>query len=121
MFSPNLAILEVISSATVWLPDRSLIKCCSYRHVSSRNLPTRPSIIFSITAGGLPLEAAWLRSTSFSRSKTSGGTSSLRRYLGSVAQTCMARSCANSWNSSVRATKSLSQLTSTITAIFDPG
>ena len=44
----------------------------------------------------------------------------MRRKRGSVAQICMAMSWANCWNSSVRATKSDSQLTSTRTPIFPP-
>ena len=42
-------------------------------------------------------------------------------YCGEAAATCMAMSCTRDWNSGVRATKSVSQLTSTITPIFEPG
>src|SRR5438876_3870825 len=57
---------------------------------------------------------------SFSRSYASGVTSSLRTNFGSLAAMCIAMSCTSSLKSSVRATKSLSQLTSTSTPIFPP-
>ena len=43
-----------------------------------------------------------------------GGTCSASTKLGFIAATCMAISCASRLNSSVRATKSVSQLSSTI-------
>ena len=51
----------------------------------------------------------------FCSATTSAGTSSRRTYSGLAAMTCKARSLANCLNSSLRATKSVSQLISIIT------
>ena len=42
-------------------------------------------------------------------------------YNGESAATCMAMSFTSDWNSVVLATKSVSQFTSTITPIWEPG
>jgi hypothetical protein len=55
----------------------------------------------------------------FSRSTVSAGRSATDTATGRAATTCIARSLASSTNSGVRATKSVSQL-STTTAAFLP-
>jgi hypothetical protein len=56
----------------------------------------------------------------FSFSMASAGTSSRRTHLGSAAAMCIATSFTRFWKSSVRATKSDSQFTSTRTPILPP-
>ena len=82
------------------------------------NLLMRPSAILSSIFSGLPSSRAWAIMTAFSRSRTSAGTSSGFTYDGLAAAMWSAMSCPNLLNSSVRATKSVSQSSSRRTASF---
>ncbi len=71
-------------------------------------------------ASGFFASRAWARPISSSRAVTSAGTSSRRTKSGAAAAMCMARSFTRVWKPSVRATKSVSQFTSTRTPILPP-
>src|SRR5713226_7323567 len=77
-------------------------------------------MILSTIFSGLPSASARARWMSFSFSSAAAVTSSFRMNCGSAAATCMAMSCTSSWKSSVRATKSDSQFTSTSTPNWPP-
>ena len=72
-------------------------------------------------AAGLPLASTWAARISRSRAIRSAGTSSRRTYSAPAAATCIATLRTSSPNSSVRATKSVSQLTSISTPTRFPG
>ena len=61
----------------------------------------------SHTFSGFPSVSHLVLYLSFSHSTTSAGTDSLSRYVGLHAAICSATTCANSWNSAFRATKSV--------------
>ena len=73
-----------------------------------------------MTWGGLFEPSNWARKIAFSRSTSPPGTWSRVTYCGLAAAMCMAISRASCWNSSVRATKSDSQPTSTSTPTCPP-
>ena len=79
-----------------------------------------PSTIFPHTASGLPDVLACSMRMAFSFSRTAAGISSCETYCGLSAATYMAISLANATKSGLRATKSVSQFTSTITPMREP-
>ena len=91
-----------------------MMNFCSSRQTSSKILFILPSTIFSTTLAGLPVARAWAVAISFSLSRKDWVTSSLVTNwgAGSWAATCMAISRTRRWKFSVRATKSVSQLSS---------
>src|SRR6185295_274418 len=120
-FSPVFAASSVRSSPIVFDSCLSSFTCLwSSRTTSSSHLFRRPSTIFSWTFSGLPSEAACSRSTRSSASFASSSTSSRDTNCAFEAATCRATSRAKAWNSSVRATKSVSQSTSTSAPILPP-
>ena len=82
-----------------------------------RPLLSWPSTIFADTSSGLPSSRAFSSNTLRSASRASSGISSAETNSGGVGAPAMwiATSRANSWKSSLRATKSVSHWTSTST------
>ena len=120
-FSPISAVLADRCWATV--TSSFMMNFCSSRQTSSKILFILPSTIFSTTLAGLPVARAWDMAISFSFSRKDWVTSSLVTNwgAGSWAATCMAISLTSRWKFSVRATKSVSQFTSTSTPTRPPG
>src|SRR5204862_203340 len=75
-------------------------------------------MIFSSIASGLPCSSSCARWMFFSSAITFAGASSRRSHLGLLQAICMATSFTSAWNFSLRAVKSVSQLTSTRTPIL---
>ena len=94
----------------------SFTKSCSRRTWSLKRAFSLPSTIFSITCSGLPDSLACTSKMWRSRSSSSAGNSSRTRNRGEAGLAmCSAMSFTSCRNSSVLATKSVSQLTSTRT------
>src|SRR5215208_5618142 len=74
-----------------------------------------PSVICCEMFSGLPISATCFSTTCRSSSRAPAGMSSGETHIGRMEATCSATLRANSLNSGVRATKSVSQLTSTST------
>jgi len=113
MFSPILATASVTTSWTFFLS--SFTKGWSTRHTVSKYFSIFPVRIFSIIASGFFCSRSLTRSISFSLSSSSTGISSRRTNWGLSAAMWRARSRTRVWKSSFRATKSVSQFTSTRT------
>ncbi len=107
---------SVMSSSMVL--SGSFTKGCARSALSLKNFFSLPSTIFSAMWSGLPSSFTCSRYTERSRSITSCAISSWDTANGAVDAMCIARSLASAWKSSVFATKSVSQLTSTITAVL---
>jgi len=117
MFSPSWAINSLSTCSTVFSSSSSHF--CPKSDISSYFFFKRPATIFSLMLSGFPSRSSLPISTAFSFSMTSCGTSSVvTQTIEGLAATCMATSETNFWKSSLRATKSVSQLTSARTPIF---
>ena len=84
------------------------------------HLASWPSMIFGITASGLPDCLACSMRIAFSLSTTAGGISSCETYSGFMAATCIGDLAREATKSGLRATKSVSQFTSTMTPMRLP-
>mmetsp|Transcript_10466 Transcript_10466/g.29279 ORF Transcript_10466/g.29279 Transcript_10466/m.29279 type:complete len:241 (+) Transcript_10466:517-1239(+) len=114
IFSPISAVASLMSSSTVL--EVSLMKSCLRRAFSLTILSRRPWTIFSRMFSGLESMSSIFIWTSFSAAIMAGSASSGDTYSMSMqAAVCMAMSLTSSLNLSPRATKSVSQLTSTST------
>ena len=111
MFSPVREFTARITSRIDLVS--SLTNIWSIRTDSPYQALSLPSAIFSWMFCGL--SATWAMKIRFCSATASSGTSSRRTYSGLAAMMCSARSLASCLNSSLRATKSVSQLSSTIT------
>src|SRR6266403_2616610 len=120
MFSLITATAALSSSWTDRLPSGSRKNACSRRQLSLKYFSFLPGMILSSIASGLPSLRSLARSVFISFSSSSGGTSSRRKYFGSLQAICMAMSFTSAWNFSLRAVKSVSQLISTSTPILPP-
>ena len=112
MFSPSFATLSVIRSATFLSVSRY---GCSSSTTDSSHLFSLPSTMSPIRSAGRPSAAASSEKARRFSSSTSAGTSSRLTYSGPRPATCIASSRASCWKSSVRATKSVSQFSSSST------
>mmetsp|Transcript_2275 Transcript_2275/g.5688 ORF Transcript_2275/g.5688 Transcript_2275/m.5688 type:complete len:252 (-) Transcript_2275:5-760(-) len=119
IFSPSLLIYDLTSSSTVIFGSR--MYGCWRSSLVLTSLLMRPSTIFSTMFSGLPCKSSLAASIFFSFSSHAASISSSRTHVTEGdAATCMAMAFASSWNSGRLATKSVSQLTSTITPSFEP-
>ena len=114
IFSPSSAVTSLITSSTVLA--LSLMKSCLSRAFSFTILSSRPCTIFSLMFSGLESMSSIFICTSLSAATIAGSTSSGEMYsISGHAATCMAMSAMSALNRSPRATKSVSQFTSTRT------
>src|SRR6185369_9423562 len=121
MFSPIVAIFSVTSSRTLRSSSRN---GCSSRTTSLNHFLSWPSTIFSrISAGLLAMDASLARTAASSArlaASSSAGIASVSTQRGDSPATWIASILTRSWNWSVRATKSVSQLTSMRTPTRPP-
>mmetsp|Transcript_13368 Transcript_13368/g.35781 ORF Transcript_13368/g.35781 Transcript_13368/m.35781 type:complete len:232 (-) Transcript_13368:2436-3131(-) len=120
IFSPTAADTSLIACSTVlvW----SAKKGWGSNVISWANLAVLPSAILARMASGLDLRSSRPISISRSRAYTSAGISSGDTYSTDwEAAICMPRELTSWLNASLAATKSVSQLTSSITPSREPG
>ena len=119
IFSPISAVAVFTRSSTV--TSVFLMKSLVMSAFSFTNFSMRPLTIFSRMFSGLDKRSSFCISMSRSRATISWSASDGLMYSTSGhAATCMARSCASSLNLSPRATKSVSQLSSSKTPMREP-
>ena len=113
------AVASLMMSSTVLVV--SLMKSCLMSAFSLTILSRRPWTIFSRMFSGLESMSSIFICTARSASTAAGSTSSGEMYsMSGHAATCMARSATSSLKRSPRATKSVSQFTSTRTPRREP-
>ena len=111
MFSPSLATVAFSASPTVF--SVSMMYGCSSRAFSFTSLAMRPSTICARMFSGLPWRSSLPISISRSLARNSWSASSTLTYSTfGLAAICMAKLSTSSLNSGLRATKSVSQLSS---------
>mmetsp|Transcript_158135 Transcript_158135/g.274610 ORF Transcript_158135/g.274610 Transcript_158135/m.274610 type:complete len:289 (-) Transcript_158135:429-1295(-) len=119
MFSPRTAIILLTYSSTVKVSSK--MYSASYKDFILIFFCIRPSTIFSLIWSGLPIRSSDSSSAFFIFSIAWAGILSiLTNSMSGFMTICNAMFFASSWNLSVLAAKSVSQLTSTITPSLEP-